>query len=469
MTKDQMKETKKAGGVSIRAVGISAIAAAIVLAFIAFALSGYIAEVEGAIAADEARYVECSEAIDNLQAGSDFLTTQVRMFIITGNRSYLDAYMNEYSVNNRRGKAVDVLKASLSEDRDAVSKLEEALAASNQLARKEFAAMRLASDYYGLDDLPKEVASADTDLFRSVPKGDAKLRAAEELVLKEDYDEAKKDISTKVKASSDALLLQLNFNLEDNKNLIQSLLFQLRIAVAMLLCIIMVFVLTLFMYVLKPLSRYVERLSGGEPLEPDGAYELHYLANAYNLIYEDNNKRIEQLREYAERDSLTGISNRAGYDSFLATHTRNIALLLIDIDGFKEFNEVYGHDTGDAVLVRLAEALKTAFRSTDFPCRIQSDQFAVVMTNMNTELRNAILNKIELVNSALAEDSSDLPAVTLSVGAAFSAEGMDDKDIYAAARTALSQAKRARSGGVFFYGETSVVAEESSEEPAENS
>ncbi len=459
MKETQTKEEKKNGGVSIRVVGIITTIAAIALAFFAFALAGFIADAEAAASNADTRYVECSRAVNNLQDASNYLTTNARLFVTTGRRESLDNYVREISVSNRRGNAVEVLKANLAADLDAVNALEKAFSASNGLAQSELTAMRLACDYYDIQDIPEEIAAAKTDMFRSELNKDAKLEAAKGLLLSETYDSAKANIMAGVEESSNALLGQLNTELEQSKSAMQTLLFQLRISVALLLCIIMVFVLALFMYILKPLSRYVERLQSGEPLEPDGAYELHYLANAYNVIYEDNNKRIKQLRQYAEQDPLTGISNRAGYDSFLATHTRNVALVLIDIDNFRDFNAVYGHDTGDAVLVKLAEALTTAFRSTDFPCRLDGDRFAVIMTNMNTELRYAILSKVELVHSTLADDSSDLPAVTLSVGAAFSTEGMDDQDIYHAASEALHQAKQTRTNSVFFYGEGMVALE----------
>ena len=460
MEESQTNQQRQSGGLSIRAVGVVTIGVAIALAFFSFSLAGRIANVESSIAEAERRYAECSSAIDDLQRVSDYLTTQARMFVVLGNRDYMDAYVYEVTVAGRRDKSVDVLKANLNDDLTAVSELEAALEASNGLAKSELAAMRLAADYYNVQDLPSEVATANIDMFRTTPDGEAKLASARQLVFDDNYNTAKETILSKVESSSDALLLQLNSSMEENESLMQGLLFQLRVSVALLLCVIMVFVLALFLYVLKPLSHYVERLSAGEPLTPDGAFELHYLAHSYNVIYEDNNKRIEQLREHAEQDPLTGISNRAGYDSFLATHTRNIALLLIDVDDFREFNTVYGHDTGDEVLIKLAEALVKAFRLTDFPCRIEGDLFAVIMTNMNTELRHAILNKIDMVNSILADDEADLPAVTISVGAAFSTEGMNDKDIYRAASAALTQAKQVQSNSVVFYGETAVEADE---------
>ena len=449
-----IKLEKPSGGVSIRVIGAVAIAIAILLAFFAFSLAGYVADVRDTAVASEQRYVECSEAVDELQAASDFLTTQARMFVTTGRRDCMDAYLDEINVANRRGNAVKVLKSNFNEDHEASAALEEALKSSDKLAKNELSAMRLAAEYYGITDLPEKVANASISAYETASSSATKLDVAKELVLGTKYDEAKTTIKEEVNASAQALLEDLNSQLDNSNILVQNLLFQLRIAIALLLCIVMILVLVLLMYVLKPLDRYIKRIEVNGPLEADGSYELRYLANAYNAMYEDNSKRIEQLRALSERDPLTGISNRNGYDNFLAKHTRNIALLLIDVDNFKEFNQVYGRDTGDAVLKKLADAMSTAFRSTDFPCRIESDLFAVIMTNMNAELRDAVTGKIDLVNSMLADDSDDLPLVTISVGAAFSAEGMNDRDIYRAADVALRMVQQSGRNGIAFYGES---------------
>ena len=444
---------RKGSGVSVRVVGGIVVFVAVLLALYAFALAERIDRAQTAVAEGERRNVECVEAICDLQMASDFLTTQARTFVVTGRRENLDAYVNEVEVTNRRGKAVEVLGSHLREDDDAYEALADALAASDALKRTELAAMRLAADHYDVKKLPDEVAGADATVFKREGSEEDDLDIATRLVLDANYDKAKQKISANVKSSSDALLAKLDAELAESQLKVESLLVQLRITVALLLCAIMVLVLTLFMYVLKPMGGYVRRIRENEPLQLDGAYELHYLARAYNEMYEDNARHIERLRSLAERDSLTGISNRSGYQSFLATHTRDVALLLIDIDNFEEYNRVYGRDVGDAILVRLAEALTDAFRSTDFPCRIESDEFAVIMTNTNSDLRAVIVRKIERVITILSDSSDDLPLITLSVGAAFSTEGMSDEDIYNAASLALKSAKESETGEIVFYGE----------------
>ena len=442
------------GGISMRIIGAVAIAIAILLAFYAFALASHITDLKEAAEDNEQRYISCSQAINELKAASDYLTTQARMFVNTGRQASMESYVTEINVTNRRGHAVETLRKNFESGQEATKELESALAASDALAQRELTAMLLAAEYYGIEDVPELIAGANLDASMQGLSHNEKLQAAKDLVLGKDYDNQKEAVLASVKASSDALLDELNQELDENNTAMQNLLFQLRVVVAMLLCVVMILVLVLLMYVLKPLSRYVKRIQKNEPLEADGAYELRYLATAYNAMYEDNSKRIEQLRAFAERDPLTGISNRSGYDNFLATHTRNVALLLIDIDNFKEFNSVYGRDTGDAVLIKLAEALTIAFRSTDFPCRIYGDRFAVIMTNMSTDMRDAVMSKMEIVNQILADASDDLPLITLSVGAAFSAEGMNDKDIFRAADEALDRAHEKGRNSVCFYGES---------------
>lgn len=448
-----VEEPKKSGGISIRIIGAIAIIIAILLGFFAFTLAGYISDAKDTAIANDQRYIICEQAIDNLQLASDYLTTQARMFVVTGNRDGMDAYIEELNVTDRRGRAVDVLKTNFSGDLQAVSDLQQALSASDELAEDELTAMRLAAEYYGETDLPKIIANAKPVDGEQSMTLDEKIVKARSIMLDSSYDEAKATIKENVEKSSSALLAELNKEIDDANALMQNLLFQLRIVVALLLCVIMVLVLVLLIYVLKPLNDYIKRIEKNEALEAAGSYELRYLANAYNVMYEDTSEHIMQLREFAERDALTGISNRNGYDNFLAKHTRHVALILIDIDNLKEFNTVYGRDTGNAVIVKLAQALTAAFRATDFPCRIGGDKFAVIMTNMSPDMREAVLSKIGLVNSIMSDDSDDLPIVTFSTGAAFSTEGTTDHEIYEAAESALELARNNGRNRIAFYGE----------------
>jgi diguanylate cyclase (GGDEF)-like protein len=131
--------------------------------------------------------------------------------------------------------------------------------------------------------------------------------------------------------------------------------------------------------------------------------------------------------------------------------TEHMALLLIDVDYFKKINDSYGHAVGDRVLKRVAELLHSSFRSVDILCRIGGDEFAVVMTRVNSSMRQLVLDKIAQVNDLLQHPKDDLPPVSLSVGVAFSDRENPKGDIFKDADEALYRVKRAGRKGCEIY------------------
>lgn len=136
--------------------------------------------------------------------------------------------------------------------------------------------------------------------------------------------------------------------------------------------------------------------------------------------------------------------NRRSFDQILSLYKKDrssFALILADVDVFKQINDTYGHDTGDRILKRVAALLHTAFRSTDYVCRIGGDEFAVIMVDMSRELYYTITNKIAEINGLLTVPEDGLPAVSLSAGVAFSDENGFCGSLFRAADSALYTAK----------------------------
>ena len=169
-------------GVSIRIISAVAIIVAMLLALFAFSLAGHIANMQATAETDEHRYMACSDAIDDLQDASDYLTTQARMFVVTGDPAAMDAYFEELYTTNRRGNAVQMLKSSFPDDLQATAELQSALNASDELATDEFVAMRLAAAYYGVEDMPNDVARSAAVEGEQTMTRDAKLAAAQEII-----------------------------------------------------------------------------------------------------------------------------------------------------------------------------------------------------------------------------------------------------------------------------------------------
>jgi len=107
----------------------------------------------------------------------------------------------------------------------------------------------------------------------------------------------------------------------------------------------------------------------------------------YNIDVTERKKMEKQLEDAAITDELTGLFNRRGFFTLgeqqcrLADrHSRNMSLLYIDLDGFKNINDELGHSTGDEALIDTANILRNTFRKSDIIARIGGDEFAVLLT-----------------------------------------------------------------------------------------
>jgi diguanylate cyclase (GGDEF)-like protein/PAS domain S-box-containing protein len=146
----------------------------------------------------------------------------------------------------------------------------------------------------------------------------------------------------------------------------------------------------------------------------------------------------ERLRHLADHDALTGLLNRRAFEEALEGHVARArrygpagALLLLDLDGFKDVNDTLGHHAGDELLTRCAAALTARLRETDVLARLGGDEFAVLLP---MECADAA----ELVAHALVDVVRGLDAgVTASIGVAV----VDDPE--AGAETLMIDADRA--------------------------
>ena len=157
-----------------------------------------------------------------------------------------------------------------------------------------------------------------------------------------------------------------------------------------------------------------------------------------------------QLREQATRDSLTGLFNRRYLEETLereflrAGREKNtVCLVMMDIDGFKAFNDTYGHDAGDLLLRRLGEFLRSEVRSSDISCRYGGEEFLIVMPG--AQLKNGYERAEHLRAAFLSLDIEHLGVklrATLSIGVAiYPQHGDTNEKVLHAADQALYAAK----------------------------
>lgn len=392
----------------------------------------------------------CSEAADQLMDASDLLTSESRMFVVTHRTAYMNNYLNEYLTDKRRDDALEVIRSHI-EDDDAKELLEKAFVESNRLADRELYAMRLAADANGVEPLPETLGSIQVNAEDAALPADEKQALAEAMVLNEEYLQSKELIVQDVNACADEVVRHLRSE-EDASNIrLTRLLTNMRYIVYLLTAMVAAMTLLYQVLIVRPMHQYSESIRNDESLHVMGAREMRDLALSYNAMYLENHLRTRILQHEAETDSLTGLLNRGSFDKLLEQESGDYALILIDVDLFKEINDTYGHTIGDEVLKKVANNLVLQFRNTDHACRIGGDEMAVIMTDMVNVNETVIRNKMDAITAELRDGSDGLPRTTLSVGVAFSHNLKADTDIYHAADKALYNAKRNGRNRVSFY------------------
>jgi diguanylate cyclase len=139
--------------------------------------------------------------------------------------------------------------------------------------------------------------------------------------------------------------------------------------------------------------------------------------------------QLDNARRQATLDALTGLHNRRGFDETLAkllkedkAGARNGALILMDIDHFKQVNDTYGHLVGDKVLVGVGQQLLKQMRGSDYLSRFGGDELAILL--LETPLANAftvaenLRNSISRLRWRLPNSGKEVAQITISIGIA---------------------------------------------------
>ena len=446
---------KQRPGIHLRTASVFFVVLALLSAAVLLVTDFAVAKGYGRMKAASDRYIAAQLAASEMESVSDFLTDRVRCFVVTGEIQYLKDFFEEVEVTQRREKAMESMTELLEgKDPSALSSLATALALSNELVETEYLAMRLvveAGDYRPAD-IPEVISSIQLGPEYQGLTPDELMAAARDLVFDNNYMHAKDRIRENVGLCTQSLIRSSSQELEEASSRMSVLVNMETAVTVVFLLLVLALVAMITFLVRRPLTAMVQQMQAQETMEPAGVEELRYVTRTYNDILQENREARERLSHEAARDALTGLFNRGAFDLLMeSADTAHMALIHVDVDYFKQVNDTYGHVIGDRVLQRVADVLRSSFRSVDILCRTGGDEFVVVMTRVDSSMRQVVLNKINNANQILQHPKDDLPPVSLSVGVAFADRENPQGTIYEDADRALYRVKQAGRAGVEIY------------------
>lgn len=158
--------------------------------------------------------------------------------------------------------------------------------------------------------------------------------------------------------------------------------------------------------------------------------------------------QYRRMRDEAVTDPLTGLLNRRGFTRIIDHIPEEImrkagAVLVVDLDRFKAINDTYGHDTGDSVLVSVAEQMKSCVRKSDVVARFGGEEFVVLLPEISEQEARQIAERLrETVCAIRVTLDGDAMPVTTSVGGHWDRNGINLLTALRLADRALYRAKQ---------------------------
>lgn len=399
-------------------------------------------------------YVACVRQAGMVTEASEYLTMKARMYAVNRKVEHAQDYFTEIHVTKRREAALEELE-KYNGSQEAYDYLKRALESSNDLMKREMYSMKLVAAAMGHDIHEFAWELEDIRLTSEDQKMDseAMLKKAEEMVFDTVYQDAKAQIASNISYFLNHVVESTKQQRTKNASMMQRIMNTQKVYISLLFVLSIMNVGLAVSLIIKPLRVYIRCIKDEKRLPVKGAYEFQYLALTYNHMYDVNAENEEALRYKADHDALTDLINRGGFDQIcksLQMQEKNIALLLIDVDRFKQVNDGNGHRTGDRILKKVADLLRNKFRSKDYVARVGGDEFSIIMMDAKADMSELIEKKIASINQVLRNPEDGLPEVSLSVGVAFSQDGYTNT-LYQNADLALYQVKENGRCGCDFY------------------
>lgn len=174
---------------------------------------------------------------------------------------------------------------------------------------------------------------------------------------------------------------------------------------------------------------------------------------SHNQVIVDSVGELRKIERHVNTDAVTGLSNRHAMNEKFGRELNRcvkndspIAMIMIDVDNFKTFNDRFGHVAGDRALSAVASILKRQFRPRDLLVRYGGDEFAVLLPDVDLELATTIANRVRTAvagDTGASDDSLIQIPIQISMGVAGLQPGAQLSDLIKDADAALYRAKKA--------------------------
>lgn len=180
----------------------------------------------------------------------------------------------------------------------------------------------------------------------------------------------------------------------------------------------------------------------------------------HNVIFMVENINEQKTKEkhlttMAETDAMTGLFNRQAGSAKIKGYLYNGhsgMFCLFDVDKFKHVNDTFGHQTGDAVIIAVANALRKAFRDNDILLRLGGDEFIVFVSDVKTEELGAkvIQRFFDILDKERIKGHEDY-RISISLGATFTTENCVFEDLYKQADACTYESKKIQGKSFTFH------------------
>ena len=233
--------------------------------------------------------IACENAAKDIRSASDLLTNDVRLFVMTSDRKYMDSYFEEANITRSREKAIEKFE-SMFPDNIFIADLNKAVSESEKLMQTEYYSMRLICDVVGFDKttLDAEIINVSISKEDNSLSNDEKLAKAQNLVSNRNYEESKNTIIYNLDVCLDSIV---SFT-ENRQNyyimVFKDVFIKLEIGLFILIVILLTSSFIVRKLIVKPLLTYNESIEKDQVFPVIGVVELQTLAENYNKVYEDN-------------------------------------------------------------------------------------------------------------------------------------------------------------------------------------